>query len=340
MSLIFIEGFDGFSSTVPVSSTYTSSSVTLLTGTNTRWNYGTCVSIAGANSVSLSLPANISTLTLGFAAYFLGGGGVGNAFNFVEWLDGSGSFVLAAHYITSNAIEIARSTSTGSNVVGTTAPGVITTAVWCYIEISITRHASAGTVQISINGSTVLSLTGVNTGSADFGQLKLIGPNNPMRIDDVYIKDDLSQLGDCRVQVLVPSADSSVQWTPLTGVFNYLMVSEMASDGDTTYIYTSTAGNSDTYDLTNLGVTPTSIFGVAISMFARKDDPGVRTIRGDLVSGSTTSNGLSNNLSSTYSSYGQTAISGVGVWSTDPNTGSAWTISALDALQVKIDCIA
>jgi hypothetical protein len=49
-------------------------------------------------------------------------------------------------------------------------------------------------------------------------------------------------------------------------------VGEQSNDGDTTYVYDSTVGHEDLYDLTDLATTPTTILAVQSRMSAKKSD--------------------------------------------------------------------
>lgn len=91
-------------------------------------------------------------------------------------------------------------------------------------------------------------------------------------------------------------------------------------------VASSTAGNTDLYDFNALTATPTSIYTVAVKAFMNKSDAGFRSA--DLLL-------KSSGVVATGSLAGQ-ALSSSFVWQSsfftqDPNTGSSWTATGLNA---------
>jgi len=127
---------------------------------------------------------------------------------------------------------------------------------------------------------------------------------------------------------------SVVQLTPASGTINYAFTAELnvpvgREDGAVTYVYDSTAGQSDLYNMASLGVTPASTVAVTVRGYAQKSDAGSRTGAVQLKSGSTT----------VQTPNGQTLLNGSwgwlwGTYLTDPNTSAAWTVSAINAAQI------
>jgi hypothetical protein len=113
----------------------------------------------------------------------------------------------------------------------------------------------------------------------------------------------------------------------ITVTSNATLVDEAAQDGDATYVYSSTNGHEDLYDLADLAATPTSIVGVQSRMFAKKSDSGTRNGQIRVKSGGTEVGGTDTALSTSYTWLNK-------VDTVDPNTSAAWTASAVNALQV------
>lgn len=97
-------------------------------------------------------------------------------------------------------------------------------------------------------------------------------------------------------------------------------------DGDLSYASDSTAGDHDLFAMTNLPATPTSIMAVQQRVVARRTDGGPRALQTELKSGATTVQGTATSLSTSY-------VPQFTIYETDPNTGSAWTASAVNALE-------
>ena len=135
-----------------------------------------------------------------------------------------------------------------------------------------------------------------------------------------------ASLGDLRVQVTVPAANSAVQWTPLAGS-NFSEVNELPVDGDTSYVYTSTAGQQDLYTVGSLTGTPSSIKAVQIRTCMRKTDASAHTAASVISSSATVQQGATQSLSSTYQYNAD-------IYEQDPHTSAAWTLSAVNALLI------
>jgi hypothetical protein len=116
-------------------------------------------------------------------------------------------------------------------------------------------------------------------------------------------------------------------------VTNSGTVQEVIQDGATTYVFDSTVGHYDLYDFDDLPVTPSSILGVSLRGFISKSDAGARSGALTMKSSSTSQDSATAVLSTTNSNL-------VMVQDTDPNTGSAWTAAAINALQAGPKTIA
>ena len=109
---------------------------------------------------------------------------------------------------------------------------------------------------------------------------------------------------------------------------NYSLVNEQQQDGATTYVYDSTVGHADFYNIASIPVTPVSTIAVTTRGFAQKSDAGTRSGAVQLKSGSSIVTSPSTALLT-------------GIWSclwridvTDPSTGSAWTATGVNNAQV------
>lgn len=115
----------------------------------------------------------------------------------------------------------------------------------------------------------------------------------------------------------------------LTTAANSTMVGEPQQDAAASYVYSSTVGQSDLYGLTGIDSTPTSIIGVTTRALAQKSDAGTRIITADLKSGGTTVHSGSGVLNTTWSWTYRTDL-------TDPNTGAAWTPTAVNNCNIGV----
>jgi hypothetical protein len=151
--------------------------------------------------------------------------------------------------------------------------------------------------------------------------------SSPM-VDDVYVTNIATRLGESRVLVLYPTADTAdADWTPSTGVDHYATVDEATVNGDAGYIASGTVGDLDLYDVSDLGVMPDSIQAVQVTLCARKDDAASREVRCKVKSGAATADGAAHALTASYVYYRD-------VFETDPDTSAAWTAGGVNAVQI------
>jgi hypothetical protein len=119
---------------------------------------------------------------------------------------------------------------------------------------------------------------------------------------------------------------SYMLWGNVTGIAgNWSEENALPPGGDLSCVTSNTVGAEDRYNFGILSSTPTNIAGVKVSALMRKSDAGARTVTLQLKSGATEVAGSAQapSVSYTYlSSY----------FDTDPNTGAAWTASAVNSL--------
>jgi hypothetical protein len=113
----------------------------------------------------------------------------------------------------------------------------------------------------------------------------------------------------------------------LTVTSNNSLVNETLQDGTTTYVYDSTIGHADFYNIAPLSVTPATVIAVVTRGFVEKSDAGFRSGAVQLKSGGSTVAASTLNLATSF------------LWSwrvdlTDPNTSAAWTPVAVNSVQI------
>lgn len=224
-----------------------------------------------------------------------------------------------------------------------TSTATVSAAQWHWIEVKFKIDNSTGTYEVRLDGTSVLSGSSVdtqNTANASITRVRFLPSGNStsatISIDDFIFQDDNggapSFLGECRVITQLPTAAGThTDLTPSTGS-NWQNVDEVPRNGDTDYNSGSTSGNKDTYNFDAFGATGT-ILGIQVSIYARKDDVSTRKFKSIVRSGGTDYLGAEITPGSSYA-YSRDQFL------TDPNTGSAWTSSNLDAAEFGIDITA
>jgi hypothetical protein len=113
-----------------------------------------------------------------------------------------------------------------------------------------------------------------------------------------------------------------------TGVNFYEVNQNNPPPGALSYVFDTVVGHEDLYAMPSLSATPAAIYAVAVKAYCAKSDSGARTVSMRMLSGATDSGG---------SLTGQTPATTYGwmasYFPTDPNTGAAWTVTALNAAQ-------
>ena len=200
-------------------------------------------------------------------------------------------------------------------------------------------HPTAGTVEVRVNGVTLVSLSGINTQPGFHNYHNTVGVYI-YRIggfDDYYICDSTGLLmndfqGACRVIGLLPNADTGTeQWTPSTGTAHYACVDENPPNAASDYVSSSTQAQMDLYAYPSLvGTGAGAILGIQVSTQIILASGACNVIESPIVSNGITDLGTDtvNNLA-VYTDTRHISM-------TDPSTGLPWTAANLAAAQIGI----
>lgn len=222
-----------------------------------------------------------------------------------------------------------------------------------YVEWKVYLHDTNGSWEIRWNGNTILTQTNVDTkyrgDTTGANRAQFISMNSTntadeegFRISDIYICDDAGSvnndfLGPCRVLALHPDADGDDEdWTTSSGTDSYALVNETSpADDDSDYIEDSTTGNRSifTYDDVPTGM-GSNIKGVQLCTLARITDATSYDLKNTVKSGGT----LYYDSAVTIDQQDYTDMEQQKwIMETDPDTGSAWTESGLNAVQAGVE---
>lgn len=251
---------------------------------------------------------------------------------FVEFLSGT-TYQLGMAVRSSGQLDFYRLTSlTAGTLLGSSATGVIVLNQWHYIEIGVAISDTVGTVTVKVDGTTVITLTGQDTNNSG-GNVNVIafqtgsnGGTATYQVDDIYVVDSATTLGERRIETLYPTSDVAQGWTRSAGSDNYALVDETQVNGDTDYVQASVVNTVDTYGFQDVTGSPATIDAVQVSAFAEKTDATARSIALQVKSGATTSDGSNFGLNASYAKFER-------LLTTDPNGGGSWSASAVNALQ-------
>lgn len=199
--------------------------------------------------------------------------------------------------------------------------------------------ATYGYVKVWLNTALILDATNVNTQQTANSYInkvathKLLTNQTPPNFDDIVMCSvsgavDNDHIGDVRVPYrTVVGAGAQTDWSRNTGAANWQALDEIPANGDTDYVYSSTAGQIDLYTLADLGIASGTILGVQPQGNLRKDDAGVREFAFMLRSGGVNAQGVTKQALDSYRYFCQ-------MFAVDPTDNAAWDIARVDALEI------
>lgn len=325
MSLVLLEGFDDglalerFAKNTGIVSTD-------IDATYGRNGKGLLLGDTPANYLWLSLP-DITEICVGFAFNVSDVGSGGNMLRVQSATVYDVNFIEADNSIVFDHQGLAD--------VGT-GPNAFSTNTWHYFEFHTYSHDSAGFYEIKIDGSTVLSDTGLDTKYSVYfiDVVRIASGVDSVWIDDLYVLtgSSLTPLGDIEVVTLLPTGNgtsSDMLGSDANSTDNYLLVDNNAAipPATTEYVGSGTEGDTDTYAMGDVTGTP-DILGVQTSLYAEMTDTGPKSIRPVIRSGTTDYPGTTIPLlNSAYKLVDE-------VWENDPDTATAWTYTGVNAMEV------
>lgn len=284
MALMMIDGFDEYLN-APTKYIGGTQGQNDLSGSKSRTGIGAWHAI-GPNGPYTSFVKR-TTLILGLAVSPANPPGqalfqmnVGGVFNI-------NAFIQAQLYINADgSVSVVNRNVPFQATLGTSAPGLVLSGVYNYIEMKVFCNPTTGSVQVRINGALVLNLTNVNTDPTSQGGIDTVMLNGPTGgltsyYDDMYLCDNSGGtnndfLGAVRVYTALPVSDNSpLQWTPSTGVTHFNLVNGVPAESQTTYVQDLSIGNVDQY-LYNVSAIPAGvqILGVQHGLYASLDASG------------------------------------------------------------------
>ena len=223
---------------------------------------------------------------------------------------------------------------------GTSTSFTVGTNVWHWVEFYFLLSTSVGVVEIWVDDTQLLSISGQDTayaGGTSIIALAIGTPHNTSScrayFDDWYIIDPTStpnnvRLGDSRVQTVVPTSDAGPNdGTPSTGDDHFACVDEAQWSSSKYITLANTANQEEIFGVGALGSTPSNIWALRALNVAEETDAGGVTAQAVIRSGSASSLGASTSLLTSYAHIYTIA-------NVDPATSTQWTVSGVNAVNI------
>lgn len=242
---------------------------------------------------------------------------------------------------------LARSAASGT-ILGTS--GVcITARGYQHIEAFAVVDGAAGSIEVRVNGVTVLNLTGVNTQNPDaqagvIAQVMangcpggaIIGLPSYVEADDLFVweqtgpyNDDF--IGDMKVYTRFPDGDTAIEeWAPAVGTDTFDNLNKVPPQDDVYFITAEAPGVVSIVEIEDVPTAIVRIAGVQSLARAVKTDAGNAKIVLGVHSGSDFDEGAEQALSMAPSYYSS-------IFEVDPGTGVPWTPAGFNAATASIE---
>jgi hypothetical protein len=228
----------------------------------------------------------------------------------------------------------------GTTLLDTSSGAGIGSNTWYYIEFKVLTDNTAGTYEVRVNGVNVCSGTGADTqegSNAYHDRFRLlpapVSGTHPTW-DDMYCCDSTGSvnndfLGNHKVVRIDPDGDDTTGFGTSTPSANhYENVDETICDDDTSYVEESTNTNKDIWDYGSVSSLGT-IAGLVVRTMAKETDATDFELITIVESNGTEYDDSGQAMGSAYTEYTR-------LEETDPDTNSAWTMTAINAAKFGV----
>lgn len=343
MACIWVEGFETFKSDAWLALRYTASggAFSSVSGKN-GGSGGASASSSGTVLAATPLGSAVNTLIVsGWIKLDVSPSATGKCgFGILK----AGSSQVTMRCIQSGdhewKIELRKGGSSGT-VIATQTGTAQFVGQWYFVELKATINSATGSYEIRVNGSAVMSGSGVDTAGAGSNQADgfQIRLSSNGVVDDVIVLDTSGTAnndftGPVSVEGIRPTSNGNQNdWTASTGA-NYTAVDDDSTAAlQTDRVYAQTLGDIDLYGYGNLqrsGASPT-ILAVMLSSICAMDASGTRDLKQRARSGGSEDTGA------TFTVPDGTQRHFYDIFEENPVGPTAWTLADLNAIEFGIE---
>jgi hypothetical protein len=211
------------------------------------------------------------------------------------------------------------------------------------VELKVNIHNTTGTVELRVNGVVEISLINQNTRASANNSCNSIriGKTSSSQVGVPVVKQFILMdttgsvmndfIGPVDVTSLRPNADGEYDdWTANTGT-RFAAVNQAVTDGDTTFVSSSTPGDQVTFQLGNLPSGVTDVFAVFPQMQIRREQGTTRICKFLMRSG------IDDELGAKELAIGPTYAFRQEAITTSPFTTNAWDVAEVNGLELGVE---
>lgn len=337
MTLLWLDGFDGYSTFADITNEYIFQS-----GFSTNAQINTTAGRFGGNCVQVGNSSGGLRRQLGmfFTQAWMGfahrrdrvGGGDDKV---AQWYSGSTGTIELTLTLNNDTGILKVWRGDRATVIATATiriPNSQTRYHW--YEWFVNFDGSAGATEVWVDGAPVIQATGLNTKQTTATALSAFGIGTPgvdavwMNYDDVYVSIG-GRVGDMRVVTRMPTSDATPNdGTPSTGTTHWSLVDENPTNTTDYVTLVNVNLTSEMYGLSSFPAAAIKVHGVRVSATGRKN----QSINGYNIS-VVAKSGSSESVSDPVGLSSGTTWAGISkMFPTDPATGAGWTVSAATAM--------
>lgn len=210
--------------------------------------------------------------------------------------------------------------------------------VWYVIEIRIKAHNTLGAIEVRVDGITDISFSGC-TAPAGYHWTDRMGWYAFWMyfIDDIVVNDTTgtennSWPNQMKVILLKPTTGGDYsEWNKEGKILGYECVNDMPKN-PSTYVYSTSSGQREMYQLENMPADASSIAVVRSSAWANRSSKNLSQLDFEVKTHGSiyTSSDQGLYLAPHHTSY---------AWDVNPNTGVAWTVDEVNNVQGGIKSV-